>query len=158
MKDTICNVPVGIADVCNTLPRASDYNGLVTIELKWKLQYRGYVYFESVRPNFVFRLSLFLKVNKYLYYDIETSISLAKANLVYKGSTEDLLHNMNLLDYTKINGPTTLIIKGCSVYNNSDAVGDPKMLKTLHFIQGGSPIPAVIEGENIVNMDSFGTT
>ena len=32
------------------------------------------------------------------------------------------------------------------------------MVKTSHSIQYDSPIPIVIEGENIVNMDGFGTT
>ena len=32
------------------------------------------------------------------------------------------------------------------------------MVKTLHFVQNDSPIPLVIEGEGIVNMDTHGTT
>ena len=61
--------------MCNTLARASDSNDLVIAKLKRKLAYRGYIYFESERPNFIqfiFRLLQFLKVNYrliYLYYD-----------------------------------------------------------------------------------------
>ena len=40
LKGTIYNFSVDVVDVCNTLPRASDFNGLVIVRLKWKLEYR----------------------------------------------------------------------------------------------------------------------
>ena len=49
----------------------SDSKGLVIVKLKRKLHYRGYIYFESERPEFIlfiFRLSQFLKVNYRLIY------------------------------------------------------------------------------------------
>ena len=49
----------------------SDSKGLVIVKLKRKLHYRGYIYFESERPDFIlfiFRLSQFLKVNYRLIY------------------------------------------------------------------------------------------
>ena len=60
LKGAICNVSVGVADVCNTLLRASDSKYLVIVKRKLKLQYRGYVYFESVRLDFIFGLLKFL--------------------------------------------------------------------------------------------------
>ena len=60
LKGAICNVPVGVADVCNTLLCASDSKYLVIVKRKLKLQYRGYLYFESVHLDFIFGLLKFL--------------------------------------------------------------------------------------------------
>ena len=60
LKGAICNLPVGATNVCNTLLRASDSKYLVIVKRKLKLQYRGYVYFESVRLDFIFGLLKFL--------------------------------------------------------------------------------------------------
>lgn len=70
LKGAICNVPIDVADVYNNLFRASDSNGLVIVNLKRKLQYRGYVYFKSVGTDCIFRLLQFLKVSNHLYHDI----------------------------------------------------------------------------------------
>ena len=51
VKGAICNVPVEAEDVCNVLPRPPENNGLLFLKLKKKLQYRGHVYFEAVRPD-----------------------------------------------------------------------------------------------------------
>ena len=50
-KGEICNVPIDVVSTCNTLPHPADSNGLVTVKLKRKLEYRGHVYFEPVRPR-----------------------------------------------------------------------------------------------------------
>ena len=50
-KGEICNVPTDVVSTCNTLPRPADSNGLVTVKLKRKLEYRIHVYFEPVRPR-----------------------------------------------------------------------------------------------------------
>ena len=52
LKGTLCNVPIDVLDICNTLPRPVDSNGVVMVKFKRKLQYRGHVYFESVRHHF----------------------------------------------------------------------------------------------------------
>ena len=49
LKGALCNVPIDVVDVCKTLSRSADSNGIVLVKLKRKLQYRGHVYFESVR-------------------------------------------------------------------------------------------------------------
>ena len=55
IKGTIYNVLVEDAKTyCNTLPRPADSNGLVIVKLKRKIEYRGHVLFESVRPELVF--------------------------------------------------------------------------------------------------------
>ena len=63
LKGTLCNVPIDAVDVCKTLPRPADSNRIVIVKLKRKLQYRCYVYFESVRPNVIMRLLQYLKLN-----------------------------------------------------------------------------------------------
>ena len=45
IKESICNIPVEVANVCNFLPRTSVSNGLIVVKLKRDLKYRGHVYF-----------------------------------------------------------------------------------------------------------------
>lgn len=44
---------------------------VVLVKLKRKLQYRGHVYFERVRPEFVQQILQYLKCNNHLYKDLE---------------------------------------------------------------------------------------
>ena len=53
LQGGLCNIPVDVVDVCNTLPRLADKNGIIIVKLKRNLQYRSHVYFESVRPKFI---------------------------------------------------------------------------------------------------------
>ena len=55
LKGALCNIPIDVVDICNTLPRPADNNGIIIVKLKRKLQYRGHVYFECVRPNFILK-------------------------------------------------------------------------------------------------------
>ena len=61
---TICNVPVDNVDVTNLLPRTAGSNGLVTVKLKRKVEYRGHVLFEAVRTDFLRRVLSYLKKKK----------------------------------------------------------------------------------------------
>ena len=70
IKGSVCNMPVEIMDVSTLLPRQANNNGLVIIKLKRKLEYRGHVYFELVRPAIVLRLLQFVKANNRLYKDV----------------------------------------------------------------------------------------
>ena len=45
-------------DIVSVMPNGADSNGLIVVNLKRKLSYRGYVYFESVRTEF-FKLHMF---------------------------------------------------------------------------------------------------
>ena len=47
-------VPIEAANVCNILPEAAVSNGLIVVNLKRYLKYRGHVYFESVRPHIMY--------------------------------------------------------------------------------------------------------
>ena len=75
MKGAICNVPVDTVDISNTLPRQADSNGLIIVKLKRKMEYRGHVYFETVRPDIINRLLQYLKINNPLYNDIDIDLS-----------------------------------------------------------------------------------
>ena len=61
LKGALCYVPRDAVDVCKTLTHRADSNGIVIVRLKRKLQCRGHVYFQSVRPNFIMRLLQYLK-------------------------------------------------------------------------------------------------
>ena len=74
LKGALCNMPIDIVDVCNTLPGPADSNGIIKVKLKRKLQYRGHVYFESVRPNFILKFLQYLKLNYPLCNDIEIDL------------------------------------------------------------------------------------
>ena len=56
IRGATCNVPIDTIDISNTLPRQADINGLVIVKLKRKLEYRGHLYFESVRLYVINRL------------------------------------------------------------------------------------------------------
>ena len=66
---TICNIPIYTINVTNMLPRPADRNGLVIIKLKCKLEYRGHILFEPVRPVFLKSILNHLKTNNHLYQD-----------------------------------------------------------------------------------------
>ena len=71
LKGALCSIPVDVSDVSNTLRLPADSNGIIIVKLKRKLQYRGHIYFESIRPNFILKFLQYLKLNIPLYYDIE---------------------------------------------------------------------------------------
>ena len=75
LKGALCNVPVDVVDVCKTLPRPADSNGIVIVKLKRKLEYRGHVYFEFLRSNFIMRSMQYLKLNNSLYHGIEINFN-----------------------------------------------------------------------------------
>ena len=57
VKGSICNLPVLEVDVnCNILPRPADSNGLIIVKLKHKLEYKGHLVFEVIRPDVVIQL------------------------------------------------------------------------------------------------------
>ena len=70
IKGAICNVPVHCDQTCNILPRPPERSGIIMLKLKRKLQFRGHVYFEAVRPDFVQAALTWLKGNNALYKDV----------------------------------------------------------------------------------------
>ncbi len=71
IKGAICNVPVECSQTCNVLPRPPDRSGIILLKLKRKLQFRGHVYFQAVRPQFVINALDWLIANNPLYRNIE---------------------------------------------------------------------------------------
>jgi hypothetical protein len=71
IKGAICNVLVECSQTCNVLPRPPDRSGIILLKLKRKLQFRGYVYFQAVRPQFVISALNWLIANNPLYRNIE---------------------------------------------------------------------------------------
>ena len=42
-KGAICNVPIYVVSTCNTLAHPANFNGIVIVKLKTKLEYIGHV-------------------------------------------------------------------------------------------------------------------
>ena len=61
--------------------------------MKQKLEYRGHVLFETIRPNFVFQLLHFLKNNNPLYSDIEINLLNIPDEFVDNKNSEDIHSN-----------------------------------------------------------------
>ena len=77
IKGSICNIPIESANICNILPRPPDSNGLIVVKLKRELKDRGYVYFETVRPNVIYQVLNYLKTHNKFYNDISISVGLS---------------------------------------------------------------------------------
>ena len=71
IKGAICNVPVECSQTCNVFPRPPDRSGIILLKLKRKLQFRGHVYFQAVRPQFVISALNWHVANNPLYRNIE---------------------------------------------------------------------------------------
>ena len=67
IKGAICNVPVNANAVTNCLPQEMDSSG--NDFCKRKLQFRGHVLFENLRPDCVKDALEYLKANNPLYAD-----------------------------------------------------------------------------------------
>ena len=63
-------MPIKLAELCNILPRPADSNGLNVIKLKRDLIYRGYVYFEPVRPCAIYQTHNYTNSHNKFYEDI----------------------------------------------------------------------------------------
>ena len=82
IKGAICNVPIECDDTCKILPRPPERSGIIMLKLKRKLQFRGHVYFQAVRPQLIFNALSWLKVNNPLYCNIIIDIQNISAELV----------------------------------------------------------------------------
>ena len=51
-KGAVCNVPIDVVSICNTIPRPANINVLVIVKLKRKLEYKGHVCEGSVSVPF----------------------------------------------------------------------------------------------------------
>ena len=70
IRGAICNVPVSCEETCHVLPRPPDSSGIIMLKLKRKLQFRGHVYFQAVRPEVVLHALQWLQRNNELYENV----------------------------------------------------------------------------------------
>ena len=74
IKGAICNVPVSCEETCHVLPRPPDSSGIIMLKLKRKLQFRGHVYFQAVRPEIVLHALQWLQRNNELYQNVSINL------------------------------------------------------------------------------------
>ena len=72
-KDSISNIPIKAANICNVFPRPADANELIAVQSKKSLRYRGYVYFEPVGPNVINKALNYLKTHNKFYENVSIS-------------------------------------------------------------------------------------
>ena len=70
IKGAICNIPVECHQTCTTLPRPPERSGIIMLKLKRKMEFRGHVYFQAVRPQLILNALMWLKMNNPLYDNI----------------------------------------------------------------------------------------
>lgn len=75
IKGAICNVPVECDQNCKILPRPPERSGIIMLKLKRKLEFRGHVYFQALRPEVVINALNWLKGNNRFYTNISVDIS-----------------------------------------------------------------------------------
>ena len=71
IKGAVVNVPTRLDTIAKTLPRMPMNCGLVPVELKKKLEYRGHSMYQSIRPDVVLHALHTLKENNPLYEDVD---------------------------------------------------------------------------------------
>ena len=74
IRGAICNVPVSCEETCQVLPRPPDSSGIIMLKLKRKLQFRGHVYFQAVRPEVVLHALQWLQRNNELYENVAINL------------------------------------------------------------------------------------
>ena len=76
IKGTICNIPVQETETnCGIFPCLPNSNGIVIVKLNGKLEYKGYVLYEAVRPEIVAKLLTYLKRINPLYKNIGVELN-----------------------------------------------------------------------------------
>lgn len=75
IKGAICNVPVESDQTCSVLPRPSERSAIIMLKLQRKLEFKGHVYFDAVRPELILEALMWLKSHNFLYKDIKTDVN-----------------------------------------------------------------------------------
>lgn len=68
IKGSMVNVPVNVTAVASSLPKTA---AILPLKLKRKLQYKGHVIYQNIRPRKVLDGFAWLKENNHLYKDID---------------------------------------------------------------------------------------
>ena len=96
IKGAICYVPVDYDQTCNILPRPPEISGIILLKLKRKIHFRGHVYFEAVRPEFVMTALNWLKAYNILYKDIQIDCTNISTELTSIMNDEEIDHTNSL--------------------------------------------------------------
>ena len=89
VKGAICNVMVECDQTSSLLPCPPERSDIILLKLKRKLQFRGHVYFQAVRPHFVLQALQWLKANNTLYKDIQIDVNNIDTNLTVLHETDN---------------------------------------------------------------------
>ena len=81
IKGAISNVPVYCEQTCNILPRPPERSGIILLKLKRKLEFKGHVYFQAVRPQIVHAALTWLQLNNPLYANVGIDMTNIDNNL-----------------------------------------------------------------------------
>ena len=116
-------------------------NELIVVKLKRDLKYRGYVYFESVRPNVIYHALNYLKTHNKFYQDISISEGLlSKEMIIFSGvdKRQDVTESIH-----------TKVISNETEYGS---VEDPLSMHRTGSNEASlvSKIPSMINDENVI--------
>ena len=75
IKGAICNVPVDCDETCCNLPRPPEISGIIMLKLKRKVEFKGHVYFQAVRPQIILHALNWLRIDNPLNSNININIS-----------------------------------------------------------------------------------
>ena len=82
IKGRICSISIETANIFNILPKPVDSNGLIEVKLKRDLKYKGYIYFEPVRPNVIYQGLNYLRTHNKFYEDISISEGFSSKEMI----------------------------------------------------------------------------
>ena len=91
-KGSIINIPVECDTSCSMRPRPPTASGILMLKLKRKLDYRGHVYFQSIRPAMISQALSFLKANSHLYDKIGIDMANLPPELLEEGPSDSQNH------------------------------------------------------------------
>ena len=91
IKGAICNVPVDCEQTCRILPCPPERSGIILLKLKRKLEFRGHVYFQVVRPQLIQAALTWLQINNPLYANISIDITNIDSRLTGLNQSEESL-------------------------------------------------------------------
>ena len=87
-KGSIINILVECDTTCSMLPHSPSVSGILMLKLKRKLNYRGHVYFQSIRPAMIRQALSFLKAHNHLYHKIGIDLANIPPELLEEGSSD----------------------------------------------------------------------
>ena len=94
IRGAVCNIPIQAGAVSNVLPRSANNDGVVLVKLKRKIEFKGHVYFESVRPRLVEIALNYLKEHNHFYSNVLINLDNINRDLL---CLSDIEVNLKLL-------------------------------------------------------------